>query len=101
MIKKGIVLAIKASLCVGAIAVCFIVYTLVSPVAMTEQQTPTLTNQPKDATQSAVKAKSTKKSCGCCEERMERLRKVLKQQAVSPGPVEEETQDQEAGKEPH
>ena len=79
MRKKSITFAIKALLCVGAIAVCFIIYTLVSPVAMTEQQTATLKRQSKDSTQSSVVTTSKKKSCGCCEERMERLRKVLKQ----------------------
>ncbi len=102
MKQKSITLAIKTLLCIGVIAVCFIVYTLVSPVAMTDQQTPTLTNQPKDATQSAVKAKSKKKSCGCCAERMERLRKAIKQQTVSPEPesAEQETEDQEVAKKP-
>lgn len=100
MKKKSIVFAIKALLCVGVIAVCFIVYTLVSPVAMTEQQAATLKRQSKDATQSAVATKSTKKSCGCCEERMERLRKVLKQQVVSSEPVVQETEDREVGKKP-
>lgn len=100
MRKKSMMLAIKTLLCIGVIAVCFIIYTLVSPVAMTEQQTLTLTNQPKDATQSAVKAKSKKKSCGCCEERMERLRKAIKQQAVSPESAEQETEDQEVAKKP-
>ena len=52
MRKKSMMLAIKTLLCIGVIAVCFIVYTLVSPVAMTEQQASALTNQPKDATQS-------------------------------------------------
>ena len=97
MSKKSIVLAIKALLCVGAIAVCFIIYTLTAPVAMTEQQTATLKNQSKDLTQSSGEIKSRKKSCGCCEERMERLRKVLKQQAVSSEPVAEETEDREVG----
>ncbi|MYB94301.1 hypothetical protein F4054_10735 [Candidatus Poribacteria bacterium] len=71
MRQKSIAFAIKALLCVGAIAVCFIIYTLVSPVAMTEQQTATLKRQSKDAMQSAVATKSTKKSCGCCAERNE------------------------------
>ena len=93
MKQKSIVFGIKALLCVGAIVMCFIVYTLVSPVAMTEQQTATLKRQSKDATQSAVATKPTKKPCGCCEERMERLRKVLKQQAVA-----RETEAREVGK---
>ena len=96
MRQKSIVFAIKGLLCVGAIAVCFIIYTLVSPVAMTEQQTATLKRQSKDVTQSAVATKSPKKSCGCCEERMERLRKVLKQQTVA---RETEARDREVGKE--
>ncbi|MDE0016389.1 MAG: hypothetical protein OXU51_09395 [Candidatus Poribacteria bacterium] len=95
MKKKSMAFAIKALLCVGAIAVCFIIYTLTAPVAMTEQQTATLKRQSKDSTQSAVATKSRKKSCGCCEERMERLRQVLKQQAVAP-----ETESQEVGKKP-
>ena len=95
MRKKSIVFAIKALLCLGAIAVCFIIYTLVSPVAMTEQQTATLKDQPKSATQSAVATKSTKKPCGCCEERMERLRKVLRQQTVA-----RETEAREVAKKP-
>lgn len=98
MRKKSIVFAIKALLCLGAIAVCFIIYTLVSPVAMIEQQTATLKRQSKSATQSSVATKSTKKSCGCCEERMERLRKALKQQAVSSESVAQETEDREVGK---
>ena len=93
MRQKSIVFAIKGLLCVGAIAVCFIVYTLVSPVAMTEQQTATLKRQSKDATQSAVATTSTKKPCGCCEERMARLRKILKQQTVA-----RETEAREVGK---
>ena len=52
MREKSIMLAIKTLLSIGVIAVCFIVYTLVSPVAMTEQQASALTNQPKNATQS-------------------------------------------------
>ncbi|MXZ00299.1 hypothetical protein F4Y93_06490 [Candidatus Poribacteria bacterium] len=101
MRQKSMMLAIKALLCVGTIALCFIVYTLVSPVAMTEQQTPTLLkNQSKESTQPSVKATSKKKPCGCCEERMERLRKVIKQQAVSSEPVAQETEDQEVGKKP-
>ena len=100
MKQKSITLAIKGLLCLGVVAVCFIVYTLVSPVAMTEQQTATLKRQSKDATQSAVVTKSRKKSCGCCEERMERLRKILKQQAVAPKPVAQETEDQEVDKKP-
>jgi hypothetical protein len=99
MRKKNIALAIKALLCVGVIAVCFIIYTLTTPVAMTEQQTATLKRRSKDSTQSLVKAKSGKKSCGCCEERMERLRKVVKQQAVSSEPVAQETEDREVDKE--
>lgn len=93
MSQKSMMLAIKALLCVGTIALCFIIYTLISPVAMTEQQTATLKHQSKESTQSAVATKSTKKPCGCCEDRMERLRKVLRQQAVSPEPVAQETED--------
>lgn len=101
MKKKGIVLAIKALLCVGVIAVCFIVYTLVSPVAMTEQQTPIFKNQSKDSTQSSAKAKSKEKSCGCCAERMERLRKVLKQQEASSETVGQKIQNQEVRETPN